>query len=136
MRLRIEKESGFTLLELLIVVAIIAILSAIAIPGLLRSKVAANEAAAIVELRDAVPRQTGNPADHAGTPITCPTPPSSFSGTKSGYLRGCTAGVYWATPEVPGKTGVRGFGTDASGRICFTTDGSIPNMSGACDSLR
>jgi prepilin-type N-terminal cleavage/methylation domain-containing protein len=42
---------GFTLIELMIVVAIIAIIAAIAIPSLLESKKAANEASAISSLR-------------------------------------------------------------------------------------
>ncbi len=42
---------GFTLIELMIVVAIIAIIAAIAIPSLLQSKMAANEASAISGLR-------------------------------------------------------------------------------------
>lgn len=46
-----KKEQGFSLIELLIVVAIIAIIAAIAVPSMLTSRMAANEAAAIQGLR-------------------------------------------------------------------------------------
>jgi type IV pilus assembly protein PilA len=46
-----SQERGFTLIELLVVIAIIAIIAAMAIPGLLRSKLAANEASAISTIR-------------------------------------------------------------------------------------
>jgi type IV pilus assembly protein PilA len=49
--MRRERESGFTLIELLVVVGIVGIVAAIATPGLMRARMAGNEASAIGSLR-------------------------------------------------------------------------------------
>lgn len=61
-----RKNKGFTLIELMIVVAIIAIIAAIAIPNLLRSRLQSNESAAIGNLRTIAGAQTTFSAARGG----------------------------------------------------------------------
>ena len=72
---------GFTLVEIMIVVAIIALLAAIAIPNLLRAKISANDALAKSTLRSLstssemfATANTGKAAPSSGMPMGMPSP--------------------------------------------------------------
>jgi type IV pilus assembly protein PilA len=113
-----NKQKGFSLIELLIVVAIILIIAAIAIPNLLRSKMAANEASAVASLR------TYNTAIVAYQTTYNTDPSTDFS-----QLGPVTSGTPSASAAdlVDSLLGIAN-PAKKSGVIRQTTDGSTPTV--------
>jgi prepilin-type N-terminal cleavage/methylation domain-containing protein len=146
-----RKRNGFSLIELLIVVAVILIIAAIAIPNFLRSKMAANEASAVGSLRAISTAATtytsafpdlGYPAtlaDLGGSSCAptsstnaCLLDPVLANGTKAGYTfvwvgDGLTPSVAFtitATPAAPGTSGQRQFCSDSTNVVRYDPSGS------------
>jgi len=139
-------DHGFSLIELLIVVAIILVIAAIAIPNFMRSRIAANETACVANMRNVVTANVVYSSTYgAGYSQTLAAlgpsggalPSSAHAaliddvlaaGTKSGYTyiytpappdaSGSTPSYTLAgNPVTPGITGNRYFFTDDSGVI-------------------
>ncbi len=134
-----KRNHGFTLIELMIVVAIIAIIAAIAIPSLLNARKAGNEASAISSLRTLTTvseqyrtRFQTYPADLAALSAENYIDQVLASGSKSGYTFDYTGGTNtWncnGDPITPATTGDRYFFCDNSGVIRF--DAGAPADSG------
>jgi prepilin-type N-terminal cleavage/methylation domain-containing protein len=125
---------GFSLIELLIVVAIILIIAAIAIPNLLRSRIAADQASAVGSLRTlntaevtySTTYNTGYSSTLAdlGPPAANGSPTASYAGLVDEVLSGIgSAGGTATTANTSSKSGYTFVyspaATDTSGKIDF-----------------
>lgn len=143
-----RRQKGFSLIELLIVVAIILIIAAIAIPNLIAARMSANEASAVQSLRTIQSAETayattfpltgysltlGNLSDGGTNPCTASTTQACLiddvlaSGQKAGYaityandtLTPSIGYTINADPVVRNSTGRRSFFTNYPGVIRY-----------------
>jgi prepilin-type N-terminal cleavage/methylation domain-containing protein len=147
MKISKKNSKGFSLIELLIVVAIILIIAAIAIPNLLRARRAANEGSATASMRtlgsgELLYRSTnGNFTDLAGLSGDSIIDNVLGSGTKSGYAFAATPGTstdlqFTATgsPSISTgatQTGARYFFVDETQVVRFALGAAATSASGA-----
>ncbi len=130
----VKKNKGFSLIELMIVVLVIGIIAAIAVPNLAKSKMAAHESSAISAIRTLVTAQItfavkSGSGDFAADLVSLQganlIDSVLGSGTAEAYSFSLSgSGVQYtidARPLVYGSSGIRSFFTDESGAIRYTT---------------
>ena len=159
------KQKGFSLIELLIVVAIILIIAAIAIPNLLRARIAANESSAAASVRTIVTAQlsyqnayqiyadsiaelgppsasgcTGSPTSANACILDYQLATASASNPKSGYYFSTgtpksTQFLIEGHPSSAGTSGVKGFCATEDNAVRFNNPDAPIADHNACISL-
>ncbi|HTW58516.1 MAG TPA: prepilin-type N-terminal cleavage/methylation domain-containing protein [Terriglobales bacterium] len=157
-----RKQKGFSLIELLIVVAIILIIAAIAIPNLLRARMAANESSAVASIRTITTAEitysstyptVGFAPSLSALGGVSPCVPNSAAaclidsvlagGNKSGYnftatgAGGPPAAAYFTTaiPVTVNQTGIRSFCSFEDAVIRVQPTGAAIGSEAACEAL-
>jgi len=159
--MKASKQRGFSLIELLIVVAIILIIAAIAIPNYWKARMAANESAATNAIRTINTAEVSYVAAYPTVGYASilhlagasPCTPSSSTACfidnnlalatsapgKSGYVYGLvnTQATYYvsAVPNVPSTSGTRSFCSTEDGVIRYDSSGAGTGSEAGCAGL-